>query len=110
MAAGFGALRDDDVGAVLLQPDRLLHDGRATTITRQPAALTRFSSACVRQAEMEADDFGLQLLDEFAHRGVERRAIGGVDRRGGIDPQLLIVGRKPLLPCRLRSGVGSTGL
>ena len=28
MAAGFGALRDDDVGAVLLQPDRLPHDGR----------------------------------------------------------------------------------
>ena len=28
MAAGFGALRDDRIGAVLLEPDRLLHDGR----------------------------------------------------------------------------------
>ena len=44
MAAGFGALRDDDVGAVFLEPDRLLHDGGAA-ITMQPAALTRLSSA-----------------------------------------------------------------
>ncbi len=28
MAAGFGSLRDDGVGAVFFKPDRLLHDGR----------------------------------------------------------------------------------
>jgi hypothetical protein len=44
VAARLRALRDDDVGAVLLQPDRFLHDG-ADDITIAPAALTRLTSA-----------------------------------------------------------------
>src|SRR2546423_286717 len=47
---------------------------------------------------MEAHHFGLQLLDQIAHRGIERRAIGGVDRRRRVETQLLIVRRKPPLP------------
>ena len=60
----------------------------------------------VRQAEMEADDFRLQLLDQFAHRGIERRAVGGVDRRRRIEPQLPVIWREPLLPSGLALRIG----
>ena len=58
MPAGFGALRDDDIGAVLLQPDRLLHNGGAAT---SPGArrLDALQQRLVRQSEMKADDFRL---------------------------------------------------
>jgi hypothetical protein len=60
-----------------------------------------------RQPEMEADDFGLQLLHHGAKGGIERRAVGGVDGSGGIKPKLLVVGPKPRLPAgfALRIGV-----
>ena len=66
MAAGLGALRDDRVDAALLQPARLVARSSPTTITTQPGACTRSSSAAVGQAEMEADDLRPQLLDHRA--------------------------------------------
>src|SRR5215212_4328277 len=54
---------------------------------------------------MEADDFWLQLLHDFAHGDVERRAIGDVHRRGGINAELLIISRKPLPPSSLAGGI-----
>ena len=47
---------------------------------------------------MKTDDFGLELLDEFAHRGIERRAVGGIEGSRGVEPQLFIISSKPLLP------------
>ena len=105
MAAGLGALGDDGIDAVILEPDRLLHDGRR----RYHDAAGRLDAReqrLVRQAEMEAHDFGLQLLDQFAHRRVERGAIGGVDRLSRVEPEFLVIRRKPLLPLSLASGVG----
>ncbi len=64
----------------------------------QPAALTRAKKHRLRQAEVEADHFRLQLLYQTAHRGVEWSAVGGVDGRGGIKVQLAIIRREPLLP------------
>ena len=55
---------------------------------------------------MEADDFRLQLLDDFAERGVKRRTVGGVDRRCRIEAQLLVVGREPLPPVGFPPGIG----
>src|SRR6185436_9362706 len=60
----------------------------------------------MRQAEMEADHFRLQLFDDRAHRLIERRAVGGADRRGGIDPQFLVVSAKPGLPAGRARGIG----
>ncbi len=88
MAAGFGALRDDDVGAVLLEPDRLPHNGR-----RRDDDATRGLDAPDQcrtwQAEVKADDLGLQFLDQRAHRLIERRAVGGRERRRRVEPLLL---------------------
>ena len=105
MAAGLGALRDDGIDAVLLEPDRLLHDGRR----RDHDAAGRLDAPeqrRVRQAEMEAHDFGLQLLDQFAHCGIERGAVGGIDRRCRIESQLPVIRREPLCPLSLALGVG----
>ena len=55
---------------------------------------------------METDDLGLQLFDRFAKRGVERRAIGGVDGRRRVEPQLPVIGRQPLPPRCFALGVG----
>ena len=55
---------------------------------------------------MEADHFGLQFLHHGAIGRIERRAVGGRDRRGGIEPELPVVGRKPLLPGRLALRIG----
>ena len=55
---------------------------------------------------MEADHFRLQLLDHFAHRRIERRAIGGIDRRRRVEPELLIIRPEPLLPSGLARGIG----
>ena len=105
VAARLRALRDDDVGAILLQPDRFLHDGRRR---HHDAAgrLDPLDQRRIRQAEMEADHFRLQLFDDSAHRLIERRAVGGVDRRCRIDIQFLVVGAKPRLPPRLARGIG----
>src|SRR5258708_21950713 len=65
----------------------------ADPITMQPAALTRAKKHRLRQAEVEADHFRLQLLYQTAHRGVEWSAVGGVDGRGGIKVQLAIIRR-----------------
>ncbi len=105
MAAGLGALRDDGIDAVLLEPDRLLHDGRRRDHDAA-GRLDALEQRLVRQAEMEAHDFRLQFLDQFAHRGVERSAVGGVDRRRRIEPQFLVIRREPLLPLSLALGVG----
>ena len=102
MAAGLRALRDDDVGAVLLQPDRFLHDGRRRHHDGA-GRLDALDQRRIRQAEMEADHFRLQLLDERAHRFIERRAVGGVDRRRGIEPELLVIRRQAAPSIRLRA-------
>ena len=59
---------------------------------------------------MEADDFGLEFLDELTGHRVERRAVGEIDRRCRIQAVLLIVGRKPLLPERFTRGIGRNSL
>src|SRR5215210_6657761 len=55
---------------------------------------------------MEADYLWLQLLHDFAHRGVERSAIGCVHGRSLVNAELLIIGGKPLPPCRLALRLG----
>ena len=39
---------------------------------------------------MKADDLGLEFFHELAHRRIEGRAVGGVDGRGGIEPEFLV--------------------
>ena len=108
MPAGFGALRDDGVDAVLLEPDRLLHNGRGRD-HNAAGGLDPPKQRLIRQAKMEADDFGLQLLNQFTHRGIEGAAVGGVDRCRRIEPQLSIVGPKPELPAGLSPRIGIDG-
>ena len=54
---------------------------------------------------METDRFGLQLLDHGAIGRIERRPVGGADRRSGIEPQLRVVGAEPRLPAGLAPGI-----
>jgi hypothetical protein len=60
----------------------------------------------MQQAEMETDDFGFQLFDQLAHRGIEWRPVGRIDRRRRVEAELLIIGRKPLPPSGLAASVG----
>ena len=105
MAAGFRALRDDDVGAVLLEPDRFLHDG-CRRHHDAAGRLDALEQRPVRQAEMEADDLGLQLFDDLTKCGIERRAIGGVDWRRRVEPEFPVIGCQPLPPACFALGVG----
>ena len=68
--------------------------------TRAPAALTRLTRPGSGRPEVEAHDLGPRLLHHVAEGGIERRAIARRHRRGGIDPELAIIGRKPLAPSR----------
>src|SRR6202011_3579959 len=100
VAAGFGALGDDDVGAVFLEPDRLANDGRG----RHHNATGRLDARQkrrLRQAKMEADNFRLQLLDQSAHRDVQRSAVVSVDRGRGVDSQFLVISRQTIAPSGL---------
>ena len=101
MAARLRALRDDHVGAVLFQPDRLLHRCRR----RHHDAACRLDALDQirrRQSEMEADHLGLQLFDHGAHGLIERRTVSGVDGCCGIDAQFPVVGGEPLPSSRPR--------
>ena len=55
---------------------------------------------------MEAHDFGLRLLDDVAHRGVERGAIARGHRGGGIDRELAIIRGQSFPPSRLAGVAG----
>ncbi|MEY9644511.1 hypothetical protein ABIF07_000789 [Bradyrhizobium elkanii] len=55
---------------------------------------------------MEADDLGLQLLDNSAERGIERRAVRGIDLRVRVEPVLPIIGCEPLPPDRFARRIG----
>src|SRR3954451_590310 len=54
---------------------------------------------------MKADDLRLQFLHQGAHRFIEGSAIGYVDRRIRVDPELLIIRRQALLPSGLALGI-----
>ena len=89
-----------DVDAVRLEPARLGDrggggHGHAAERLDPPEQVRR------RQAEMEAHDLGLRLLDHRAERRVERHAHAGRHRRRRIDAELLVVGLEPLAPARL---------
>ena len=87
MAAGLGALRNDGIDAALFQPDCFLHR-RGGRDDEAAGRLDALEQRRLRQAEMEADDLRLQLLDDLAEGGVERRAVRGVDGRCGIEAVL----------------------
>src|SRR5262249_30802819 len=50
---------------------------------------------------MEAHDIGLGLLEDIAHSRVEGGAVAGRNRRGGINPELPVVGRQSFPPAGL---------
>src|SRR5262249_12463714 len=54
-----------------------------------------------REAEMEAHDAGLRLLDDIAHQGIKRGAVARRDRRGWIDRESAVIGRQAFPPSRL---------
>jgi hypothetical protein len=79
----------------------------ADDITMQPAALTRASSDCSGRPKWKLTISG---LDQLAHCGIERHAIGRIDRRRRIYSMLLIIGRQPAPPSGLAGGIGIDGL
>jgi len=55
----------------------------------------------LRQPVMEADDLGLEFLDDKAESVIERRAVRRRHRRLRIDAELLIIGLERLSPAVL---------
>ena len=73
MTPGFEPLGDDRVGSAALEPARLLDRRRAGEDDRA-GSLDPIEQPTFGQAEVEADDAWLDLLDDGAHRFVERQA------------------------------------
>src|SRR5438552_9497371 len=89
MPARFESLGNDRVDSALLEPSRFFDRGRAADDCRAG----RFRAPqkwLFRQAEVKADHFRLELLDDFARRFVERQAQGRGWRLG--ESKLLEVG------------------
>ena len=74
MAAGFIAHGDDRIAAAFFQPARLRDRGRGR-YDFGAGRLHPFQQCRVRQAEVKADDFGPEILDQCAELGVERRPV-----------------------------------
>src|SRR6266851_9842883 len=100
MAARFETHCNDRVATVSFEPLRFPHRrGRADHArVRRLDAVEQILSG---QAEMKADNFGLELLDEGARFGVERLAGGRGKWSLGIQSKLEIVRFEQRAPCKL---------
>ena len=105
MAAGLVALGDDRVAAVIGKP-LCLAGGGGGGHHLGAAGLDAIQQAALRQAEMEADDLRLELLDDLAGDVIEGLAIDRGHGLCGIDGELFVVSGQPRLPLRLAGGVG----
>ncbi len=105
MAAGLEAGGDHGVDAALLEPHRLGHGGGAGD-DLGPGRLDPLQQCSARQAEVEADHLGPDLLDHRAEGLVERRPSAGGRRRAGIDAFLHVIGRERRPPAHHPRRVG----
>ena len=55
---------------------------------------------------METDDFGLEIRDQIARRGVERAAVGAGQRRLRVESQFDVILRELLFPGEVTLSVG----
>ncbi len=109
MAAGFGALRNDNVGAVVFEPARFLHRRRRTD-DDAAGIFDALQQRRFRQTEMKARGFRLHGFDDLAHRRVERRAIGRRHWRVGIETEFLVERCEAFPPCRIARASAGTGV
>ncbi|MNO49502.1 hypothetical protein D3C76_398560 [compost metagenome] len=105
MATGLQAHGDDRVATAPLQPDGFGHGGRRGNYLR-PGRLDPRQQLRLRQAEVEADHFRTQFLDQRAQVGIERRTVGWRIRRIEVRAEFFVIGLQPRAPARLAFGIG----
>src|SRR5438270_12268475 len=95
MPAGLKSLGDDSIGPPPLKPTRLLGCRRIAK-DNCASGLNPIEQLLIWQAEMEADDFGPDLLDNPAHRIVDRQAKRSTIAR--LHRELVIIGLEQRAP------------
>src|SRR5690349_17618740 len=99
MSTGFVALGDDGIHATLFKPAGLVDSGGRTD-DRATGSLDPPQQRGLRQPEMEAHDFRLDVLNNRAERRVECATVTRRHRRCRIDLEFAIIRRKSLTPLR----------